>query len=94
MSFKVVGPVVQHLGFQGDAFQLKVVFPIYELDDVDPNYPDVEQAHRPAGMRAIVLDFRAEDLPAHSNEASILHFNVGRAVREHFGVEDPHGKAS
>jgi hypothetical protein len=85
MSFKVTGPVVQHLGYEGDTFRLKVVFPVYEIKDENLNRHDVEQERQEAGMRAIILRFRAEDLPMHATHGEILQCNIGRDIREQFG---------
>ena len=85
-SYKVTGPVIQHLGFQGDQYLLKVVFPIHAIQDGSIEPHDVEHATEPAGMRAIIFKFRTEDLPMHSSHAdAIMHFDVGRAIKEHFG---------
>ena len=83
--FKVTGPVVQHLGFQGDHYHLKVVFPVDRIEDTDPNYHDVEQAKTPVGMRAIILKFRAEDLPMHTVHGEILHCDIGDYLRQTYG---------
>lgn len=88
MSIKVTGPIIQHLGFQGEHYHLKVVFPLQVVNEEDPNYHEVEQEQYTVGLRAVILKFRAEDLPAHGVHCEIVHFDAGRAIRDHFGVDD------
>jgi hypothetical protein len=67
MSEIIVEPVLQSLGMQGEHFFIKVKFPI------------VSEKAEVIGFRGLVLKMKAEDLPAHTEEAETVRFDVGKA---------------
>ena len=90
MSCEIGPPVIQPLGFQGEEFLLKVTFPIREVvpqtedtDDFTPSY-----WAEPVVKRGIILKFKAEDLPLHRYDATLLRFDLSQVLRNHFGKGD------
>jgi len=84
-TLRVEPPILQPLGFQGEEYFLKIVFPINELEEEDVNDMHVPTIKGPVGKRAVILKFKIEDLPMHSLTGAILHFDVGQAIRDRFG---------
>jgi hypothetical protein len=84
MSYRVEAPILQPLGFQGEEYFLKIVFPVNELEEEDIDDLHMPAIKRPAGKRAIILKFKTEDLPMHADRSAILHFDLGQAIRDRY----------
>lgn len=84
-SFNLGYPVVQHLGFEMDYFKLRVSFPIQEV--IEPGVGESQDSVKEVGARAVILKFRADDLPTHQAGCHTLTMDIGQAIRRQFELE-------
>lgn len=84
--FQVIGdPIVQPLGYQGDHFCFKLVFPtsrVVYAQDPSASWGDTGPGLQPHGYYGAVFKVRAEDLPQYLTGAELLHIDIGRLLRE------------
>jgi hypothetical protein len=79
MTQHIDEPVIQALGFDGERFCLKVVFPILRLEEEARIDDEVLVAVKETlGRYGAILKFRAEDLPRYEKGGELIVIDVGQ----------------